>query len=184
MRKLRNILLCAMLLLSGCSSAKADEEAKQTAYAGYYKAIQDTAKFQGSSLYYTISCEMSQLPDSTYRYYVIVDNAQIAMYDVIVMAVEDNTAYEDAGKMMPSIGIFDDTEYSMIPNQINSEKGFVKGMTISGECAQDSVLLKIMVEWKDKTMKNTSREFLSFELTMDGFTHPEDTAVNGIGTAQ
>jgi hypothetical protein len=89
------------------------------------------------------------------------------MYDIVIMAVEDNRPYEEAVKMMPSSGIFDATS-SMIPNQVNSKAGFVKGLIISGECDEEPVELDIMVEWKDRSGKNATREFLTMELGMNG----------------
>jgi hypothetical protein len=89
------------------------------------------------------------------------------MYDIVIMTVEDERPYQEAVKMMPSSGIFDAAS-SMIPNQINSKAGFVKGLIVSGECAEDSIVLSFMVEWKDKSRKNTTREFLRFTLNMDG----------------
>jgi hypothetical protein len=176
----KQILACGLamtMLLGGCSkSSDSSSSAAMIAYQGYYNAIEDNEKFVGSSLYYTISCEMSELPDGTHRYYIFLDEAQVAMYDVVMIAVENDVPYDQAAKMMPSVGILDSTEYTLIPYQSYTDGGYVKGLVLSGECTDASISLKVLVEWKDKNLEKTTREFLSFDLTMDGATHPESTA--------
>ena len=103
-KELISILTAALLLCSGCTVEKKDAEAASLAsYEGYYKAVADNSRFQKGSLYYSISAEMSQLPDGTHRYYVFLDNPQVAMYDIVMMAVENDTALaavEKSGKTM------------------------------------------------------------------------------------
>lgn len=178
---MRRLLICLFsfgLFLTGCSRSKNDsEKAAQTAYEGYYKAIEDNDRFIGESLYYTISAQMSNMPDGTHRYYVFLDDAQVAMYDVTMMAVENNIAYEDSDKMMPSVGIFDSREYSLIPYQANADEGYVKGLVLGGECDDEEILIKLLVEWKDRSRERVTREYISLLLTSEGFTYPTETFV-------
>lgn len=169
-------LLSAALVFGGCGSAKTGGDVSR--YETYYKAIEENTKFAQASEFYSISAEMTEWDDGTHRYYVIFDEPKISMYDIVIMAVEDNRPYEEAIKMMPSSGIFDATS-SMIPNQVNSKAGFVKGLIISGECEEDTVELDMMVEWKDRTGKNVTREFISFSLGMDGIIPESSEAPQG-----
>ncbi len=169
MRRIFMICMTAALLLTGCSKKQETENAETTAYEGYYTTIEGTARFQESSLFYTVSGSMTQMKDGTYRYYVFVDNAQIAMYDIAIMIVENEIPYSSSSKMMPCIGVLDEAKYSMIPNQSYPDGGFVKGIALSGESDQPSVKLDMLVEWKDKTKEKTFREFLTFNLTTNGF---------------
>ncbi len=175
MQKVLIACLTGMLMLSGCSASKNGTSAAMTSYQGYYTAVEDNDKFVETSLYYTLSSEMSELPDGTHRYYIVLDEVQIAMYDVVMLAVENDTPYDQADKMMPSIGILDDTEYNLLPFQSYTQNGYVKGLVISGECADAEVKLKLLVEWKDKNQERTTREFFSFVLTMSG-AEPLNTA--------
>ena len=168
MRKFFTLFLC-VLMLSGCARKKAEAVSGITAYEGYYKAIEDNDRFQNSSSYYKISAEMAQVADGSYRYYVFLDDVQIAMYDVVMMAVENKTVLSEAAKMMPSIGVFEKTDYSLIPFQARPEKGFVKGLVISGECPEPQVNLRLMVEWRDKSRENSYREYIEIPLDQDGF---------------
>lgn len=168
MKKYLIPLISAAFVFGGCTPAKSGGDVSR--YETYYRAIEENTKFLESSEYYTISAEMTEWDDGTHRYYVIFDEPKISMYDIVIMAVEDNRPYEEAVKMMPSSGIFDATS-SMIPNQVNSKAGFVKGLIISGECDEDVVELDMVVEWKDRTGKNVTREFISFSLGMEGIIH-------------
>lgn len=177
MRKLLIPLTLSAALICGCSASRPGGEV--TRYETYYRAIEENTKFIDESGYYSLSAEMTQWDDGTYRYYVIIDEPKISMYDIVIMGVEDGRPYEEAVKMMPSSGIFDATS-SMIPNQVNSKAGFVKGLIISGECDEQPIGLSVMVEWKDRTGKNTTREFLRFELGMEGIIHTaEETQGEG-----
>ncbi len=162
------------LLLTGCAPKNTTDV---TRYETYYRAIEENTKFLSSSENYTVSAEMTQWDDGTYRYYVIFDETKTAMYDIVIMAVEDGRPYEEAVKMMPSSGVFD-APSSMIPGQINSKSGYVKGVIVSGECEEDSIDLDFMVEWKDKGKKDTVREFLSFTLNMEGIVKEADSDEN------
>ncbi len=168
--KIDAFLLTAVLLLSGCGTSSEDEALanKQAAYKVYYEAVQAAPSYSSSSVYYSVSTEMAQVSDGTYRYYIFIEDPQMAMYNITALAVEDDIAYENADKMMPSVGIFDDTSYSMIPYQSNPDAGFVKGLVLSGESADSSVSIRMLVQWNDSGKKGTYQEFLAFEITPAG----------------
>ena len=165
-RHMMRFMLCAMLLM-GCTSAKVSNDAKMETYETYYNSISANTTSSKSSEYYAVSYEMVQLADGSYRYYVFFDEPKIAMYDIVILGVEDDISFDDVEKMMPSIGIFD-SHYAMVPYQVNSAQGYVKGMAISGESKVPFLQLKTIVEWKDKSGKNITREFLQLIISMDG----------------
>ena len=165
MRKLLTALVLVCMTLTSCSKS-ASEDIYMVNYEAYTRSLAEATKFAPMSRYYSVSGAMSELPDGTYRYYVFVDEPKIAMIDVVVLAVENGMEYTSAGKMMPSSGIWGDT-VSMIPNQVSKENGFVKGIMLNGECSSDQVDLKLLVEWKDRSRKNVSREFIELSLSME-----------------
>ncbi len=170
MKKLLTIVITAVMILSGCSaSSSSDTSASETTYQSYYDAVLDNTKFQSSSLYYDISAEMSALSDGTYRYYIFLDNAQIAMYEVVMLAVVDGQSYTDSSNMTANIGIFSNSSYNLIPYQSYPEKGFMKGIVISGETNSSAIHIQMIVEWKDRTKEKIRREFLEFDLDQNGY---------------
>ena len=165
MRKVMLIGILVLNLLCGCME-KSSRDPKITSYETYYHAVEENVKFSETSTHFHYSKEMSVLPDGTYRYYIVVDEPQHAMYQCTLLAVENDSVFSTESKMMPSLGIFDDPVI-MIPNQVNTDKGYVKGIVLSGECTEPSVSIRLLVEWKDRTGKNTTREFLSFEIALE-----------------
>lgn len=167
MKKLLKVILCCgMLMACGCSQKNQTTAEDMVEYETYYTAICDNIDFITESQNYSCELEMTQVEDGSYRYYVVLDQPKIAMYNITAMIVENDIAYSDTDKMMPSIGIFDDQK-SMIPNQVDSENGFVKGIALSGESSEATIQLKVLVQWTDKTKKSVSREFLSYTLSQN-----------------
>lgn len=157
-------LLCSLLIITGCnrSDEKISEE-KIALYTSYYQAVLNNTEFRDYSNYFAVSSEVSKKSDGTYLYYVTIDTPRIAMYDVELIVLEGQQDMQE-GEMMPSLGLFEDTTYNMIPYQVDAEKGFVKGLTVSGDLADPSVPLYCLITWKDLGQLNQSREYVKIHL--------------------
>ena len=90
---------------------------------------------------------MIRVEDGSYRYYIILDDPKIAMYNVMMIAVENGVSYQECETMVPSFGIFED-RVSLVPGQVNYEEAYVKGISISGQSDKDTMDLLILVRWK------------------------------------
>lgn len=163
MKKTISFLLISFLIFSGCTKKNENEisQEKLAKYASYYQAVLDNENFESASRYFDINAEFPESSDGKVIYYVYLDNAQIAMYDVEVIVVENMMPYQE-NDMMPTKGIFETQKFSMIPYQYNLNAGYVKGFAISGDAESENVQLNIMVTWKDSTRLNTSRAFFEF----------------------
>ncbi len=157
------IALMILSLLVGCNSnsRKLDEE-KYNTYLTFYQSILDSDNKKESSQCFDISIVVNKIDEDTYRYDVIIDEPKVAMYDIKALAVIDNLTVDvDKSQMMPSIGILDDESYSMIPYQVNTDKGFVSGLDLSLTSDLSALRISVMVEWKDSSTVNYVREYLS-----------------------
>ena len=166
MKKILSGIL-SLTMLSGCAVIRQEDKSLQT-YETYYHVVEENLNFLERSDNYTVSGNVSQMDDGSYRYYLFVDKPQVAMYDCIVFVVENNVYFTDATTMMPTLGIFD-SPATLIPYQVNTEQHYYSGIALGGECDSDSIDIELMVEWKDRSKKDMNREFLSFTLTTDGF---------------
>jgi len=168
MRKWMFVIILS-LILSGCQWFDSDDidEAKFQRYSAYYTSIFDNDRFIIASDYYELEVVMNKISDSEYRYDVIIDSPKIAMYAIEIMVVENNITPEVADKMMPTIGIFEDVEYNLIPYQVNVDKGYVKGLIVNGISTEPTINLKIMVLWRDYAKLLVSREFFEIVKTFD-----------------
>lgn len=180
MRKWTFVIIFS-LILSGCQWFDNDDidEAKFQRYSAYYTSIFDNDRFVLASEYYDLEVVMNKISDAEYRYDVIIDSPKIAMYAIEVMVVENNITPEVAKKMMPTIGIFEDVEYNLIPYQVNVDKGYVKGLIVNGISTEPSINLKVMVLWRDYAKLLVTREFFEINKTYDDGMPIEDPIDEG-----
>ncbi|MBS3972575.1 MAG: hypothetical protein KGZ84_06150 [Erysipelotrichia bacterium] len=156
--------LVLLLLLSGCLQQPRDVafERALTVFESHYFSILDNDRFLNSSNYFNISIEKYELSNQ-YRYDLIIDNPQVAMYDVVIVIVENNQDFESLSSLTPSLGVFD-ASVNLVPNQINLSKGFPKGILLSGISTESTIQLRVMVAWKDYYKLKQSREYFILDI--------------------
>ena len=88
------------------------------------------------------------------------------MYDIVALALSDGV--DTSTLMQPSVGIFEDKNYTMIPNQVKKEAGFVEGLMLSGTVDDLNKKVKLLVEWYDKELLNRQVEYLEIDLLEQG----------------
>lgn len=158
-------ILSFLILLSGCTTDPADDVRYQT-YKTNYQNILNTTSFQDRSSYYDITASLTDVGAAGVRFDVFLDHPRIAMYDVEMLAIVDTGLLTISSDMMPSVGIFEDAEYNLIPYQINGDKGFPKGFNLNGLTTGNTVILKVQVTWKDYFKIRSFKENFKFELTL------------------
>jgi hypothetical protein len=156
--------LVLLLLLSGCLQQPRDVafERALTVFESHYFSILDNDRFLNSSNYFNISIEKYELSNQ-YRYDLIIDDPQVAMYDVVIVIVENNQDFESLSSLTPSLGVFD-ASVNLVPNQINLSKGFPKGILLSGISTEPTIQLRVMVAWKDYYKLKQSREYFILDI--------------------
>ena len=166
--------LVLLILLSGCLERPRDIafERALTLYESHYFSILDNDRFLTFSNYFDISIEKYEL-SSQYRYDLIIDNPQVAMYDVVIVVVEGNQDFETLENLSPSIGVFDST-VNLVPNQVNIDKGFPKGILLSGISSNETIQLKVMISWKDYYKLKQIREYFTINIDFLASDEPLD----------
>lgn len=127
-------------------------------YISYYNAILDNDKFSSKSEYYNIECSKHTLATDEFRYDVILDSPKVAMYNVEILVVYDDTILNET-EMMPSYGIFEDENVNLIPFQAVDED-YPKGVIVSGKTDYDTNEVLVLVLWQDVGNSNTYREYI------------------------
>ena len=166
MRKLIVALMIA-LFLSACQNEAQILQEKYERYKLHYQSILNTTQFKTSSEHFSIEASLVKLSDGQYRYDVFVDEPKIAMHDVEILAIVDNGLLLVSDKMMPSVGLFEDESYRLIPYQVDVELGYHKGFNLNGIVESDKINLKVVVMWKDYFEIKTEREYFSFDLSVE-----------------
>ena len=108
---------------------------------------------------------MARIEDG-YRYYVIIDKPTLAMYDIEVLAIEPDGDYQN--NMAANVGIFEEEEYHMIPNQSNVQEGYVKGVIASGLTQNPEITLHIFVQFKNADYSTVHTEYLELTAAYEG----------------
>lgn len=167
--------LVLLILLSGCLERPRDVafERALTLYESHYFSILDNDRFLTSSNNFDLIIEKYEL-SSQFRYDLIIDNPQVAMYEIVIVIVENNQDFETLENLGPSIGVFD-TTVNLVPNQINVDKGFPRGILLSGVSSMDKIQLKVMVSWKDYYKLKQNREYFTVDVDFLAVEEPLDS---------
>ncbi|NLC42614.1 MAG: hypothetical protein GX775_07225 [Erysipelothrix sp.] len=153
------------LLLSGCTqSLSQSERVSLENYESYYKITLNEREPKRSSDYFSIEGMLSPIEGGLFRYDIFIDSPQIAMRDVTVMIIENDIAFEDQSQMMPSIGIFD-SRVNLYPNQVDTSLNYFKGINLNREIEEDSVTLRVLVEFTNATRDESYHEIIEMKLS-------------------
>lgn len=156
---------CIFLLvfvLSSCSDDKNSNSSSMKRYNSMIEQLKSRTDFKEKSEYFDINLDVVSI-DKGYRFYVIIDNCKLAMYNIEAIAIENNVDYSE--EMAANIGLFEEFSYSMIPNQTYIAKGFVKGISISGISKNEKPVILVLVTWTNKDLSITKKEFFRLEVS-------------------
>ena len=163
MKKIFLVFFC--LLLAACSPTRKTEADPNIRYLDMIQLIEEYDSFQTASNYFDISAEEAKISEG-YRFYVIIDHPRVAMFDLEAIVIEKNVDYTKT--MAANIGIFEESEYNLVPNQTNSAKGYYEGVVVSGTTQNASTTLYIFVQWKNKDLSVLHREFFKLDVAYNG----------------
>ena len=151
------LLILCLFLLCACSNSDEISRSENETYLDIINQLQEHEDFSNESELFDVTFDIAKTNDA-YRFYIIIDNAKTAMYDICAVAIEKNVDYSKT--MAANIGIFEDKKYSLIPNQSNPSKGYMKGISISGITNKNDPELYLLVEWNNKDMSKTHYEYI------------------------
>ena len=161
MKKIIVFSLVLLFLLCGCKSEDTIDDSTNQRYQSLVTQLNERTDFKDASEFFDIDGEIVQINDG-YRFYVTIDNPKKAMYGIQAIAIEKNVDYSSV--MAANIGLFEENEYIMIPNQVNSANNYVKGITISGTSSVDNPTLYVSVSWHNKDLSVNYHEYIKLEL--------------------
>lgn len=160
MRKLMILCLCALFILSGCSSSQLKEE-QQKIYHGFKDALLDNGDLISGNIPFSYDIEVEE-KDGKYVYTVIVHDTKVAMSNIQMMILNPADANKDIDTA--TIGIFDEIKYNMIPNQENEKDGYYKKIQLQGSSEEKDFKVYATLSWKDSNQLIQYQVFFSFNV--------------------
>ena len=158
-------VLFLLIVLYSCGEVGRQKADPNERYIYMIETLQEHELFADTSSYFDISADMAKI-EGGYRYYITIDNPRQAMYDVELLAIERGVNY--LNNMAANVGIFEETEYNMIPNQSNPEKGYVKGIVASGTSAYPETMLYVFVQFKNADHTIAHHEYYRLDVKYEG----------------
>jgi len=159
------IVLSLLFMLTACHDAGRQMANPEERYLYIIDMIKEHEVFTTSSNYFDIACEMAKI-EGAYRYYITVDNPHLAMFDVELLAIEDDVDY--LSTMAANVGIFENSEYNIVPNQSNPSQGYVKGVVASAITNKPETTLYIFVQFKNSDYSVTHSEYFKIDVKYEG----------------
>lgn len=154
-----------ILLLSACSHESSREEVLLSKYETAYNELVENDKFVNNSEFYNLEVVVTEIENNEYRIDVILDQPNVAMYNVQMIMELNSRGIEQYDEMIPSLGIVDDTQYNLIPNQVNKDNGFYAGLILSAVSSQPTGEIQLMISWSDYAGTKNFEEFIQLPYT-------------------
>ena len=157
--KIWKIILLMVIFLVGCESPEQNDLLLDK-YKAAYGDLVSSDKFNSSSAYFDVETVVNKIEIGKFRIDTIIDNPKVAMYNVQVIAEINSNGIQQYEEVLPSLGIVDQSDYHLIPFQVNKDEGFYGGLVISGvsEKSEGEVILKI--NWTDYAETKSYEEFI------------------------
>lgn len=147
--------MMVLMGLSGCANTKTkiSNEEKYKNYTAAIEAVINNKGVVSTTIPFTYQTTIVPFDENgvEYHYSLIIDEPQVAMYDIEVIAVDLNRL--DAKEIFPSAGIVDESD-SMIPYQVNAQKGYPRGIILEGISPSAEFTMEVMVTWRDYSKLN------------------------------
>ena len=182
------IMMSLFLLLSACSSKDSKNELNLSKYEAAYETLISNDKPLNTSKFYQLEAVATKLSNGDVRVDVILDQANVAMYNIaMIMDIHNSKEIQD-DEIIPSLGIVDDLKYNIIPNQVNSNNNFYAGLVLSAISSNENGQVKIGVTWTNYSGTETFDEVIlmpystEFKEDVDSEENVDDEDVENSGS--
>lgn len=154
------ILVMIITLLSACSNTNQRDEILLNKYESAYEKLANHDNFEILSDYYQIELVVSEVESGSHRIDLILDEPQVAMYNIEMMMEVNPTGSQQYDEVLSSLGIVDDLTYNLIPNQVNADNGFYEGLVLSSVSDQVKGEVKVLITWTNYSSTQNFEEFI------------------------
>ncbi len=167
-------ILFIVMLLMGCSAISSIENEHSGKYENYIELIINNNGAVSAEIPFEYEVTIEE-NNGEYIYDVDIFNPRVAMYDVEMIAVDQTLITDDY--LAPSLGVAEDTQFNMIPNQSDSSRGYYQRLGLNGIAPGSDFTLQMLVSYKDATLVNEKLIFFTIH-SLDYLEIAEDEAVS------
>ena len=175
MRKCSLIVLCLLLLMSGCSRKSKKEEESMKNYETFINAVMNNKGAVSKTIPFAYSLIQQKQADGSYKYEVVINNPRVAMYDIQAIAVDQ--AVDSNTNIYPCLGLVgDDIDHSfnMLPFQAYPGADYWQGIILDGISKKKQFTLNVLVSWSDATRTNTFNAFFNLSFAEESGDEQEE----------
>lgn len=125
------LTIISLLILTGCNTENKEVEIDDKYYKQYQKyeeKLNDAKNFETEITDFSIRLIVNQTNENEYRYDVVIDSPNVNMYYLQAIAKVGN----DKTNSLPTLGVLEENNFSLVPNVIDKENGIYKGVNLSG----------------------------------------------------
>ena len=162
MQRLLICIVSLLCILSGCKNMSKEEQENIKIYESYIDAVDKNKGVVSKYIPFDYKMYVYKQDDDTYKYEIEIYNPQMAMYNIQSIAVDQDI--DSNQNVYPCLGILGDdasVQYNMIPYQSYGKKGYIKMIILDAVSKRNQFTVNVMVTWKDRTLRNTSRVFFN-----------------------
>lgn len=154
------LFLCMILCLFGCTSTQKKEE-QEKIYNGFKDSLLNNAQLISGNIPFAYSMEIEE-KDAAYVYTISISEPKVAMSNIQMMILNPEDISKDI--QTATIGIFDELNYHMVPNQINEKDGYFSSLQLQGSSKEKDFVVYVTVAWKDSNQLVQYQVFFSFDI--------------------
>lgn len=129
MKKITFFIIC-LITLFGCATHKEESHPHFEMYSNIKEQLKNAEDFD-VTVPFDINLQFVEA-DNGYHYHLIIDNVSEDMYNIVAMAYAD----ENDEQMCPTLGIFDEEPFHLVPGVVDKVNCFYKGVQLSGTVLQ------------------------------------------------
>ncbi|NBK97210.1 MAG: hypothetical protein EOM50_04225 [Erysipelotrichia bacterium] len=154
------IMLFVCILLAGCSTRDMNEQQTKI-YEGFKESLLNNGELISSYIPFDYTIKVKEKAGK-YQYTVSIFSPRVAMKSIQMLILNPDDLTNDY--LSSSKGIFDEMSYSLIPNQMNLEDGYMDKISLDGVSKTKDFRIYAMVTWKDVNGLNQYQAFFSFNV--------------------
>lgn len=147
------LILCLLcLILIGCHHELSDNNMNK------YSEIKNTltkCKDFDKDFPFQVSVVYNEI-QGQWRYDLIIDQPVVSMYNITAISYSQYQTDE----ISPNIGIFDEIKYHLVPDYVNKENGYYKGIQLSGIVSQKSNVYVYISYYTDQNYQNKIEKYI------------------------